>query len=79
MSGAVAAVDVVAAQDRPAELLRREVDLVGRLAAAEGAERRRAVGRLGGLEPVDGPSERFVPRRGSKLAALRVADEGLGQ
>ena len=30
-------------------------------------------------KPRDGPVERLVPRRGTELAALRVAHEGLGQ
>ena len=40
---------------------------------------RRAVRRLRGQEPGDGPVERLVPGRGTQLAALRVAHEGLGQ
>src|SRR5881296_2501837 len=55
VSGPVAAVDVVAAQDDPAELLGGEVDLVGRLAAAEDAERLRPVGRAGRAEAGHGP------------------------
>src|SRR5206468_8318180 len=81
VSGPVAAVDVVAAQDDPAELLGGEVDLVGRLAAAEDAERLRPVGRAGGAEAGHGPLEGLVPGRGSQRAgpAVALADQRGGQ
>ena len=83
MSGAVAAVDVVAAQDLPGELLGREVDLVGRLGAAEDPDGGLGARRPGPVEcraePRDGPVERLVPGGLAELAALRVTHEGMGQ
>jgi len=60
VSGAVAAIDVVAAQHGSGELLGREVDLVGRLATAEDPERLRAVGGARGSQSRDGPVESLV-------------------
>src|SRR5204863_4107625 len=82
-SGAVAAVDVVAAQDHPGELLGRVVDLVGRLGAAEdpdgGAHGIAGSLRQRGLQARYGPVERLVPGGLAELAAPRVAHEGMGQ
>ena len=66
MSGAVAAVDVVAAQDLAGELLGRVVDLVGRLGAAEDPDR--------GLRRLRSPwrqARRGAPRRSGRAPRPR--------
>ena len=66
VSRAVAAVDVVAADDAARELLREVVHLVGRLRTAEQPEALRAVA-LGHVGKARGRArERFVPRRGTQ-------------
>src|SRR5262249_42503436 len=79
VSRAIAAVDVVAADDRAGELLRDEVHLVRALRAAEEPERARAV--LGHEAPEirRGPIERFVPGGRTQRAVGAVPHHGLGQ
>ena len=77
MSGTVAAIDVVAADDGPRELLRKKVQLVGCLRAAEQAESVRSalLDRAG--YPSRGPVECLIPCRNSK--AIAVAHHRFGQ
>src|SRR5439155_13008527 len=63
VSRAVAAVDVVAADDAAGELLREIVHFVGRLRAAEHAEAGRPVALDDGAETERGAIERLVPTR----------------
>src|SRR5436190_5635314 len=77
VSGPVAAVDVVVAEDLPGEFRRQKVDFVGRLGAAEYARRGSAVLGQVATEALGGAVERFVPRRGTESAV--VADEGLSE
>src|SRR5581483_3549985 len=71
VSGSVAAVDVVRPEHDPRELLRGEVQLVGRLGAAEDARERAFVERR--AEPGRGAFERLVPARRAQLST--VSDE----
>src|SRR6476659_11509358 len=73
----VAAIDVVRADDAAGELLCHEVHLVGRLRAAEQAERVRAASGDRVAEPARGSIEGLIPRRGTQDAVL--ADERLGE
>src|SRR5262249_47508037 len=77
VSGTVAAVDVVAADDAPRELLGDEVRLVRALRAAEQAERAGAVLIDDLAQAGNGPVERLVPGGRTKLAGL--ADQRLGE
>ena len=77
MSGAVAAVDVVAVQDLTSELLCDEVHLVRGLRATEQADPVAAVPLRGGAQPGRGPVEGLVPGGGAKHAV--VADHRLGE
>src|SRR5512146_244158 len=61
VSGPVTAIDVVVAEHLPRELRREEVDLVGRLRAAEDSSRRPAVRGQAAAESIGGTIERFVP------------------
>ena len=70
VSGSVAAVDVVAADGGAEELLGDVVHFVGRLAAAEDADRRRATRGDLLLEAGGRAFQRFVPRRDPKLPAV---------
>src|SRR5207237_7561770 len=71
VSGSVAAVDVVRPEHDPRELLRGEVQLVGRLGAAEDARERPLVERR--AEAGRGALERLVPARRAQLST--VSDE----
>src|SRR5262249_16819012 len=74
VSGAVAAVNVVAADDAPRKLLREIVHLVGRLRTAEHPEALCAAAAHDGLHPAGRAIERFVPGRLAQYPA--VAHEG---
>src|SRR5439155_3390581 len=76
VSSSVAAVDVVAVHDRAGELLRHKVHLVGRLRAAEHAERLRSL-LTRRLKTGGGSGQRLFPGRGAKAPA--VSDQRLGQ
>src|SRR5262249_37314752 len=77
VSRPVAAVDVVAADDAPRELLGDEVRLVRALRAAEEPERARSVLVDHPTKARDGPVERLVPCGRPKLSGL--ADQRLGE
>src|SRR5437762_11846969 len=70
VSGAVAAVDVVAADDAARELLREIVHFVRRLRAAEHPEAPRAVALDDRAEPGGGAIERLVPARRAEHAVV---------
>ena len=77
VSGAVAGVDVVGADDLAGELLGEVVDLVGGLGAGEEAEGGGALFRDGLSEARGGAVEGLVPRGGNEGAF--PADQGLGE
>jgi len=77
VSGAVAGVDVVGADDLPGELLGEVVDFVGRLGAGEEAEGGWAPRCDGFAEAAGRTVEGLVPGRGSERAVL--TDQGLGE
>src|SRR5207244_5890713 len=77
VSGAVAAVDVVRGEGDAAELLRREVDLVRRLRAAEDADALAAALGEHTSEALGRAVERLVPR--GRAQASILADERLRQ
>ena len=70
MSSPVAAIDIVAADHRPRELLCHEVHFVGRLRAAEHPEALRAVPLDRAAKTLCGTVQRFVPGCGTQLAIL---------
>src|SRR3954465_14131741 len=75
VSGPIAAVDVVVAEDPAGELRRQEVHFVRRLRAAEDSGRRPAVFGQIALEPLRGAIEGLVPRGGTEHSV--VANEWL--
>src|SRR5439155_20706504 len=77
VSGAVAAIDVVAAQDLTGELLRDEVHLVRGLRAAEQADSVAAVPLGGAAKPLGCPIESLVP--GGRAQRAVLADHRLGE
>ena len=77
VSGTVAAVDVVAADDAPRKLLRDEVRLVRALRAAEETERLRTVPVDDAAEAGGRPVERLVP--GGRTQTSGLADQRLSQ
>jgi len=77
VSGPVTAIDVVVAEDLPGEFRRQEVDLVGRLRAAEDSGGLATMGLQTLAESLGGAIECFVPGSGPKDAV--VADERLRQ
>ena len=77
MSGSIAAVDVVIAEDRPGEFRRQEVHLVGGLRAAEDSGRLPAVLGEVSTEPFGRAIEGFVPGSGTENAL--IADQRLGE
>src|SRR5262245_23182730 len=77
VSGPVAAIDVVTADDHAGKLLGDEVHLVGGLGATEQAERPRTVTLDNRLQAGGGAVERLVPARPAKVALL--ANQRLGQ
>ena len=70
VSGPVTAIDVVVAEDLPGEFRREEVDLVGRLRAAEDSGGLATMGRQGFTESLGGTVECFVPGSGPKNAVV---------
>src|SRR5215207_7522815 len=66
VSGPVAAVDVVVAEHRPGKLRRQEVDLVGRLRAAEDSGRGPSVFGQAALESLGRAIEGLVPAGGTE-------------
>ena len=77
VSGPVAAIDVVVAEDLPGEFRRQEVDLVGRLRAAEDSGRRVTLSGQVATKSFRGTVEGFVPTGGAEQAV--VTDQRLGQ
>lgn len=77
VSGSIAAVDVVVAEDLPGEFRREEIDLVGRLRAAEDSRRLTSVRGQISAKALGRTVERFIPRRRAKHTVL--ADERLCQ
>ena len=70
VSRAVTAIYVVAAHDRPSELLRHEVHLVGRFGTTEHSEGVWTVAVDGGAKTVGGSVESLAPIRLSKRAVF---------
>src|SRR4030095_3724681 len=70
VSRPVAAVDVVAVEGRPSELLREKIHLVRRLRAAEEPESIAAVLRDRGSEPRGGAVESLIPGGRTQLSSL---------
>jgi hypothetical protein len=68
VSGAVAAVDIIAPHDSARELLREKIQFVGRLGAAEQAESVRSARFLCAGKAGCGQRERLVPRSSTQLA-----------
>src|SRR6185295_6899162 len=77
VSGPVAAVDVVAAEGDPGQFPGQVIHFVGRLGAAEDAERVGAVGGEIPLEPFRGAVERLVP--GCRLQHPVLPDQRFGE
>ena len=77
VSSPVAAIDVVAADDRTREFLREEVQLVGRLGATEHAKVPRIVLLDGFAERRSDAVHGFIPRSGTMRTIL--AHQRLGQ
>jgi hypothetical protein len=77
VSGAVAAVDIVAANDQSSEFLGDEIHLVGSLRAAEQAERPWSVRLHRHPEPCRGAIQRFFPGRWPQAALITY--ERLGE
>ena len=75
VSGAVAAVDVVVAEDRASELLREEVHLVRRVRAAEDSERFRPWRSSERRKPA---AARRAPRPTSRALRSRLAGSAVG-
>jgi hypothetical protein len=73
VSSTVAAIYIVAADDRANEFLRGVIELVGRFGATEHAESARTVCSDLGAESIGGARECFVPGRRAMLAIF--ADE----
>jgi hypothetical protein len=67
VSGAVAAIDVIAANDHPRELLREKIQLVGRLGAAKQAESVWSTRLLCSRKASRGQLQCLVPRRSTQL------------
>jgi hypothetical protein len=70
VSGAVAAIDVVTADDAAGELLREIVHFVGCLGATEQAEASRTMFRSGRAETRRSAVERFIPVSGPEDAVV---------
>src|SRR5690242_19316964 len=70
VSGPVAAIDVVVAENLPGELRRQEVDLVGRLRVAEDSRGLATMGRQRPAESLGGTVECFIPGSGPKNAVV---------
>src|SRR5262249_31423675 len=70
VSGAVTAVDVIAANDQPGKLLGHEVRLVAGLRAAEQSERLRAALCDGSVKALSRAGQRLIPRGGPETTLL---------